>query len=362
MSIRIGVPAETKKGERRVALTPAAVDALRGDGHEVVVERGAGSGSAFTDDQYVAAGATLVDVETAWSADLVVKVKEPQQHEFGHLHAGTVLFTFLHLAAYPEVAAALMRSDCTAIAYETVHASDGTLPLLSPMSEIAGRMATQAGARFLEVEQGGRGVLLGGAVGVARGNVVVIGAGVSGTAAAVVAAGMGARVTVFDLSPDRLRQVARMDGGHRIETRISTPLELQEEVERADLVIGAVLLPGARAPIVLDRTAISQMAAGSVLVDIAIDQGGCFETSRETTHADPIYDVDGVTHYAVGNIPGAVPRTSTLALSGATLPYVRRVAAQGFDDAASSDPGLASGLNVRRGEVVNPTVLQALTA
>lgn len=361
--MKVGVVREVKPHEHRVALTPAGAHALVGAGHEVFVEVGAGEGSQLDDDGYAAAGATLLPAAAdVWGvADLVVKVKEPQPGEFAHLRPDLTIFTYLHLAAYPDVAAALVRSGCTAIAYETVRELDGSLPLLAPMSEIAGRMAAQVGARFLERYQGGRGVLLGGATGVAPSRVVVVGAGVAGVNAAAMASGLGADVTVFDISLPRLRELERIERG-RLRTRMSNPFELAEAAAGADLVIGAVLLPGARAPMVLDRRAVAAMRPGAVIVDISIDQGGCFETSHETTHSEPAYEVDGVVHYCVGNIPGAVPRTSTLALTNVTLPYVVAVAGLGSDLAVQRSPALAEGLNVRRGELVNAAVREAVAA
>ncbi|HEX7095527.1 MAG TPA: alanine dehydrogenase, partial [Acidimicrobiales bacterium] len=300
------------------------------------------------------------DAATVWGdADLVCKVKEPQPDEFALLRPGLVLFTFLHLAAYPKVAEALCESGVTAIAYETVQDERGRLPLLAPMSEIAGRMAVQVGAHFLEREAGGRGILLGGCPGVEPGKVVIIGAGMAGANAAALARGLEADVTLFDLDLDRLRT---FDAIHRgaIKTRVANALDIERAALEADLVIGAVLLPGARAPRVLRRETVSRMKPGAVLVDISIDQGGCFETSRETHHSDPVYEVDGVLHYAVGNIPGAVPRTSTSALTNVTLPYVLAIAAHGVDGAIERRPELRGGVNVRDGEVVHPVVAQAL--
>ena len=356
----VGVPTETKRDENRVAITPAGVHELVRAGHTVLVQAGAGEGSRVPDAEFSGAGATIVaDAADAWSAALVCKVKEPQRDEFVHLRRDLTLFTYLHLAAYPAVAAALVASRCTAIAYETVQDAQGRLPLLAPMSEIAGRMAVQVGAHFLEREAGGRGILLGGAPGVEPGRVVVIGAGMAGINAVSIARGMEADVTLFDVSLDRLRP---MDAVHRgaVKTRMSNSLDVARAVVEADLVIGAVLLPGAKAPRVVTAETVARMRPGSVLVDISIDQGGCFETSRETTHSAPVFDVAGVLHYCVGNIPGAVPRTSTWALTNVTVPYARLLADQGVDTAMVTRPELAGGLNVRDGAIVHPAVAAAL--
>ncbi len=359
--MRIGVVTEAKIDENRVALTPAGAETLIGDGHEVLVHSGAGAGSQFSDDEYALAGAKLVDeAASVWSdSDIIVKVKEPQESEFGNLRNGLILFTYLHLAAYPKVARALIESGATGIAYETVVLPDRSLPLLAPMSEVAGRMAPQVGARMLEKYSGGRGILLGGIPGVAPAKVVVVGAGMAGSNAAQIAAGMGADVTVFDLSPVPLR---RLDSVYRgaLKTRIGSPADIKAAAREADLVIGAVLLPGKRAPRVLTADDISAMKEGSALVDIAIDQGGCFETSRETKHSDPTYVVDGVVHYAVGNIPGAVPRTSTFGLTNVTLPYLRLLADHSIVEAVERRPELKGGINVTGGEIVNPVVAEAL--
>jgi alanine dehydrogenase len=359
--MRIGVPTETKTDENRVAITPSGVHDLVEAGHQVLVQAGAGDGSRVPDDEFREAGATIVaDATGVWGdADLVVKVKEPQPKEFAHLRPGLVLFTFLHLAAYPDVARALVESRTTAIAYETVQDARGRLPLLAPMSEIAGRMSVQVGAHFLEREAGGRGILLGGCPGVEPAKVVIVGAGMAGANAASIARGMEADVTIFDLDLDRLRA---FDAIHRgaIKTRVANTLDVQRAAIEADLVVGAVLLPGAKAPRVLTRDTVRRMKAGAVLVDISIDQGGCFETSRETKHSDPVYEVDGVLHYAVGNIPGAVPRTSTWGLTNVTTPDVRVLADLGIDGAIERRPELASGLNVRDGAVVHPVVADAL--
>lgn len=359
--MNVGVVREIKTDENRVALTPSGAFALTAEGHRVLVEAGAGEGSRIPDDEYGAARAELVDTaEKVWSeADVVVKVKEPQESEFSRLRADLVLFTYLHLAAYPRVAEALCRAGTTAVAYETVQRPDGSLPLLAPMSEVAGRMAAQVGARFLERAGGGRGVLLGGIPGVEPARVVVIGGGVAGTNAAAVAAGMGADVTIFDTNAGRLRELDARFGG-RVKTAMSDPLTVRRAVRSADLVVGVVLLPGARAPRVVTTEDVESMLPGSVLVDIAIDQGGCFETSRETKHSDPTYLVGEVVHYAVGNIPAAVPRTSTFGLTNVTLPYLRRLAGDGIDEAMTAIPELRGGLNTRGGDVVHPRVLASL--
>ena len=359
--MKIGVVTEIKTDENRVALTPTGAHALVEDGHTVVVQSGAGEGSQITNDEYSVAGASIADsAGVVWSeADLIVKVKEPQESEFGYLSADQLLFTYLHLAAYPLVARALCDAKTTSVAYETVMLPDGTLPLLAPMSEVAGRMSVQVGARFLERSGGGRGVLLGGVPGVEPASVVVIGAGMAGSNAVQMAAGLGADVTVFDLNPAPLRHLDQVYRG-LIKTRIANRLDVRNAALGADLVIGAVLLPGAKAPRVLTREDIRDMKPGAVAVDISIDQGGCFETSRETKHSDPTYVIDDVVHYAVGNIPGAVPRTSTYALTNATMPYLRLLAAHGIDEAIERRPELSGGLNTRDGKVANETVREAL--
>ena len=359
--MNIGVVAETKTDESRVAVTPAGVEALTGAGHTVMVQSDAGRGSYITDDEYADAGATLVDLAgTVWSeAELVVKVKEPQTEELIYLSENQILFTFLHLAAYPEIAEALCTAGTTSLAYETVRLPDGALPLLAPMSEVAGRMSAQVGARFLEKSGGGRGVLLGGVPGVEAATVVVIGAGTAGSNAVQMAVGLGADVTVFDLNPARLRELDQVYRG-AIRTLIANRADVRRAILDADLVIGAVLLPGAKAPRVLTAEDVKDMKPGSVVVDLAIDQGGCFETSHETSHSDPTYVIDDVVHYAVGNIPGAVPRTSTYALANVTLPYLSLVADQGVDGAIERRPELAPGLTTRNGEVTNQAVLAAL--
>ena len=357
----VGVPTETKDSERRVALTPDGVRELASAGHRVLVQRGAGAGSSIGDGDFAAAGAELVSADDAWAAELVVKVKEPQTHELGYLRDDLVLFTYLHLAAEPDVAEALVRARTTGLAYETVQAADGSLPLLAPMSEVAGRMATQVGAHWLEAENGGRGVLLGGAPGVRPGRVVVLGAGNVGWNAAWIAAGMEAEVLLLDRDLDRLRWVDQIHKG-RIMTLASNRGAVERAVAEADIVVGAVLVAGGRAPTLVTDEMVRGMRAGSVIVDVAIDQGGCIETSHETTHSDPVFERHGVLHYCVGNIPGAVPHTSTYALTNATLPYVAAVASLGVDAALAADAALAKGLNTRAGAVVNPVVAAALGA
>lgn len=355
----MGVPTEVKPFEARVALTPAGVRELTMGGHEVLVQAGAGRGSSISDEDYAAAGGRLVsDVDEVWGeADLICKVKEPAQEEVRHLRADLVLFTFLHLAAEPSLTRSLCDAGTLAIGYETVQAADGSLPLLAPMSQIAGRMAPQVGAAALERERGGRGVLLGGVPGVAPGHVVVVGAGSAGRNAAAIAMGLQARVTVLDIDLARLREVDEVAHG-RLTTLHSNRWTLEGLLPDADLVIGAVLVPGARAPRVVTEDMVATMQPGAVIVDISIDQGGCVDTSRRTTHDDPTYTVHDVVHYAVGNMPGAVPHTSTRALTIATLPYVLRLA-DGPRQALNEDPGLLAGVNVVAGEVANEAVATA---
>jgi alanine dehydrogenase len=356
----VGAPAETKEGEHRVALTPDGVRELVAQGHEVVVEAGAGEDSSITDAEYRAAGAVTGSADDAWGADLVVKVKEPQPHEFARLRPDLVLFTYLHLAAYPEVARALLEAKATAVAYETVQHDDRSLPLLAPMSEVAGRLAPQVGAHYLERGAGGRGVLLGGAPGVRPARVVVLGAGNVGWNAAWIAQGMEAEVLLLDRNLDRLRFVDQIHRG-RIMTLASNRGAVERAVTEADLVIGAVLVAGGRAPVLVTEAMVAGMKRGSVIVDVAVDQGGCVATTHETTHADPVYEVHGVLHYAVGNIPAAVPHTSTYALTNATLPYVAALAA-GVREAVTADPALRRGVNTVAGHVTNPAVAEALGA
>jgi alanine dehydrogenase len=359
--MRIGVPREVKADEYRVALTPAGANELVHAGHVVWVEHGAGLGSSFSDEDYERVGARIGDAEVAWGCDLVLKVKEPMPEEFGFLREEQTLFTYLHLAANPEVAEALRTGGTTAIAYETVQDAEGRLPLLAPMSEIAGRLAVQAGARYLERPLGGRGVLLGGVAGVAPGSVIVIGGGIVGINAALVAAGMQAHVAILDTNLNRLRELELVLAG-RITLLHSTQLAVAELVASADLVVGAVLVPGALAPRLVTRQMLRSMRPGSVIVDVAVDQGGCVETARPTTHSDPVFVEEGVQHYCVANMPGAVPVTSTKALSNATLPYVLVLANLGIDSALEARSDLRAGLNVRDGEVVNPAVAEALAA
>jgi alanine dehydrogenase len=359
--MKVGVPTEIKTDEFRVAITPAGVRELTTHGHEVLVQAGAGVGSAIADDDYAEQGAQIVPgAEDVWaSAELVLKVKEPQHSEVALLRAGQTLFTYLHLAAEPELAAGLCASGATCIAYETVEDARGRLPLLAPMSEVAGKIATQAGAFMLEKPLGGRGVLLGGVPGVAAATVLVIGGGVVGTNAALIAIGMQADVFVFDRSIDRLRELDLIFGG-RASTVHSSTLAIEEMLPSADLVIGAVLIHGARAPRVITREQLGLMKSRAVLVDVSIDQGGCFETSRPTTHSDPTFQVDDVTHYCVTNMPGAVPVTATYALTNATLPYVLKLADLGVQRALVEDSELRLGVNVAGGQITHPAVAEAL--
>jgi alanine dehydrogenase len=358
-AVIVGVPAETKEGEHRVAITPDGVRELVAHGERVLVEAGAGEDSTITDAEYAAAGAEIVGAEAAWSADIVVKVKEPQPHEYGFLRPDLCLFTYLHLAAYPEVAEALLDAKTTGLAYETVQLPDRSLPLLAPMSEVAGRMAPQIGAHFLEREHGGRGVLLGGAPGVRPARVVVLGAGNVGWNAAWIAQGMEAEIMLLDRNLDRLRWVDQIHKG-RIMTLASNRGAIERVVVEADLLIGAVLVPGGRAPTLVTEDMVRAMKRGAVIVDIAVDQGGCIETTHETTHPDPVYEVHGVLHYAVGNVPGAVPHTSTYALTNATLPYLVELASLGVREAVARDPALLTGINTVAGQVTNPAVAEAL--
>jgi alanine dehydrogenase len=357
--MRIGVPREIKVHEYRVGLTPAAVAELVTAGHQVIVERNAGSGIGFHDADYQSAGASIGGVEDAFSADLVVKVKEPQIAECERLGPDQVLFTYLHLAADKAQAEALMRSGVTAIAYETVTDTKGGLPLLTPMSEVAGRMSIQVGAAALQKACGGRGVLLGGVPGVAPGRVVILGGGTAGTHAALMAVGLQADVTILDKSVARLNWLSDQFRG-RAKTIMATREAVRENVLAADLVIGAVLVPGAAAPKLVTREMVGQMVDGAAMVDISIDQGGCFETSRPTTHDDPTYIELGVVHYCVTNMPGAVARTSTLALNNVTLPYVLRLASEGWKNALRADAHFAAGLNVHQGKIRHPKVAEAL--
>jgi alanine dehydrogenase len=357
--VRIGVVKEIKPDEYRVALTPAGARELVQHGHEVVVETGAGEGSAFADAAYEAAGARITDVEDVWAdAELLLKVKEPIPPEYERLHDGLVLFTYLHIAADEPLTSALIDSGIAAVAYETVETDAGALPLLAPMSEIAGRLAAQAGAYFLEKPLGGRGLLLGGVPGVAPGRVLIIGGGIVGYNSAVIALGLGANVTILERSIDRMRHLEEVLSG-RVSLVMSSSLQIEESVQEADVVIGAVLIPGALAPKLITRGMVRGMKEGAVLADVAIDQGGCSETSRPTTHSEPVYTVDGVTHYCVANMPGAVPITSTKALTNATLPYVEAIADHGLAEAVARDRSLARGVNVLHGKVTYEAVAEA---
>ncbi len=359
--MRVGVPREIKTLEYRVGMVPAGVRELVHEGHEVIVETNAGTGIGMSDDDYVAAGATVADSaqEVFDQAELIVKVKEPQLAECGMLRPDQVLFTYLHLAADPAQTEALVKSGTTAIAYETVTAEDGSLPLLTPMSEVAGRLSIQAGAYALQKVNGGRGVLLGGVPGVASGNVLIIGGGIAGSNAAEMAIGLGAQVTILDRSVPRLRQIDDIYGG-RVRTEYSTKQAIESLVLEADLVVGAVLVAGAAAPKLVTAEHVKRMKRGAVLVDISIDQGGCFETSRPTTHAEPTYVVDDVVHYCVTNMPGAVPRTATFALTNVTLPFVKDLAGLGWREALTRDRHLANGLNVHSGHVNYEAVAKVL--
>lgn len=357
--LMVGVPAEVKEDEGRIAITPDGVHELRQRGVRVLIQAGAGEGAAFADEEFSSAGAEIVDDPSeVWAADVVCKVKEPKPSEFGYLRNGQILFAYLHLAAAPDVADRLIEAGTTAIAYETVTADDGSLPLLAPMSEIAGRMAIQVGAHMLERPNGGRGVLLAGAPGVRPARVVVLGAGNVGWNAARIAAGLEAQVDLLDLDLGRIRELDRFQMG-RITTLASNRGAVERALQHADLLVGAVLVPGGRAPVVVDEDLVRSMQPGSAIVDIAIDQGGCIATSRPTTHQEPTFRLHGVNHYAVGNMPGAVPRTSTYALTNATLPYLAALATSGLA-ACDRFPGLRPGVNVHDGGVPNPSVAAAL--
>jgi alanine dehydrogenase len=359
--MKVGVPTEVKRDEYRVAITPAGVRELTQRGHEVFIQSGAGDGSSMKDVDYVAQGAAIVpDAQAVFdAAELILKVKEPQPEEVAMLRSEHTLFTYLHLAPAPELTQALCDSGAICIAYETVEDARGRLPLLAPMSEVAGKIATQAGAFFLEKPLGGRGILLGGVPGVASATVLVIGGGAVGLNAAFIAIGMEADVFIFDRSIDRLREIDVALGG-RASTVYSSTLAIEEMLPQADLVIGAVLVHGARAPHVITRRQLGLMKEHAVLVDVSIDQGGCFETSRPTTHSDPVYEVDSVIHYCVTNMPGAVPITSTYALTNATLPYVLALADRGAREAITHDPGLRLGVNVAGGQVTHPAVAEGV--
>jgi alanine dehydrogenase len=356
----IGVPKEVKDHETRVGLVPSGATALREAGHEVLVQSTAGAGSALTDGEYAAAGATILPTaEEVWRrADLVVKVKEPQSSEYDHLRPGLILFTYLHLAPLPDLTNRMLEAKVNGVAYETIHDPDGSLPLLTPMSEVAGRMSVQVGAQYLEAPNGGRGVLLGGVPGVAPANCVIIGGGVVGTNAAKIALGMGAHVAMIDRNLNRLRQLDDIFGG-QIVTLASNSWTISENLKTADLVVGAVLIPGASAPKVVRRDMIANMKRGAVVVDVAIDQGGCFETSHATTHTDPIYFVDGVLHYCVSNMPAAVPYTSTFALTNATFPFLLELANKGLERAVTEHAGLREGVNTYNGFVTHAGVAES---
>lgn len=358
----IGIPAEVKKDENRVSVPPAGVRELTRQGHRVFVQAGAGMGSGFSDEEYVKAGASMLPTaDEVWhNAEMVVKVKEPQASEYAFLREDLLLFTYLHLAADEKQTHALMDSGVTGLAYETIEDTQGRLPLLEPMSEVAGRMASQIAAYYLEKPYGGRGVLMGGVPGVPAANVIVLGGGTVGTNAAKVALGMGARVTVMDINLDRLRYLDDVLHGN-FTTLYSNEGNILQAISNADVVIGGVLITGARAPKLITRDMLSLMPRGSVIVDVAVDQGGCVETTKATTHSDPTYVVDGVLHYGVANMPGAVPRTSSQALSNATLRYISRVAGRGLQDALHGDPGLLKGLNTFKGQMTHPAVAETFS-
>ena len=357
--MKIGVPTEIKPSENRIAMVPAGADLLVQDGHEVFVQEGGGLGSGIRDEEFVAAGAKILpDADAIFGqSDMIMKVKEPIAEEYGRIRSGQLLFTYFHFAASLELTDAMVGTGADCIAYETVEAR-GTLPLLTPMSEVAGRMSVQEGAKYLEKPMGGRGVLLGGVPGVEPGRVLVLGGGIVGINAAKMAAGLGARVTMMDIDMDRLRYLDDVMPAN-VTTRFSNRLAIQEELASADLVIGAVLVTGEKAPNLVIRADLSLMPKGSVIVDVAVDQGGCVETIKPTTHLDPVYEIDGVVHYAVANMPGAVPRTSTFALTNVTLPYARRLARDGLGKALGDDAGLALGANVIRGAITHPGVAKA---
>jgi alanine dehydrogenase len=360
--MKVGVPTEIKNNENRVAITPAGVDALVQSGHEVLIQSGAGNGSGFTDDQYATHGAKIMgSAKEVWeNADMIMKVKEPQPEEVAYFRENLILFTYLHLAPEPELTRALMDKKVAAIAYETIQLDNGALPLLTPMSEVAGRMSVQIGAQFLEKPKGGKGVLLGGVPGVLPGEVVIIGGGVVGTNAAKIALGMGANVTILDINADRLRQLDDQFQG-QLRTLMSNRYNLAEAVAKADLLVGAVLIPGRRAPRLVTEEMVRTMQPGSVIVDVAIDQGGSIETiDRVTTHSEPTYVKHGVVHYAVANMPGAVPRTSTIALTNVTIPYAVQIANKGLTQALADNRFLARGVNVINGQVTYSAVAESL--
>ncbi|HEY2325672.1 MAG TPA: alanine dehydrogenase [Thermoanaerobaculia bacterium] len=359
--MRIGVPTEIKDNEFRVGMTPAGAAVLSSDGHQVLIQQGAGDGSGFADEEYVAAGAKILpDADAVYDqAEMIVKVKEPIDPDLQRLKDGQLLFTYLHLAPVPKLTESLLKKKITGVAYETItDERRRTLPLLTPMSEVAGRMSVHVGAYFLHKPLGGRGILLGGVPGVLPGDVVIIGGGVVGTNAAKMAVGLGARVTLLDTNLDRLRQLDDIFRG-TVQTLASNSAHIADAVTRADLLIGGVLIPGAAAPKLVTRAMIGTMKKGSVIVDVAIDQGGCVETAHATTHSNPVYEVDGVIHYCVANMPGAVPRTSTIALTNATLPYTRLLAKKGFEQAVRDDAGLAEGVNVYKGAITYKAVAES---
>lgn len=358
--MKIGIPKEILDNENRVALTPAGVHTLVSAGHEVVIQQKAGEGAGFTDKQYIEAGARIVDTaEEAWNNEMVMKVKEPLEEEFAFIKKDQIIFTYFHLASQPKLTKVLMEKEAVAIAYETVQLDDGSLPLLTPMSEVAGHMATQIGAQYLEKTKGGKGILLSGITGVKPGNVTIIGGGVVGTNAAKRAVGIGANVTIFDLNPVRLKQLNEYFG-NSVNVLMSNSLDIAEAVQQSDLVIGSVLIPGAKAPVLVTEEMIKSMEPGSVVIDVAIDQGGNFETSeRPTTHSDPIFIKHDVIHYCVPNIPGAVPRTATIGLTNATVPYALQLANKGFRQAAKENGALLKGINVLEGKITNKGVAEA---
>lgn len=357
----VGTVKEIKIGESRVGLTPYGARTLTDDGNTVLIEKNAGINSGFSDEEYEKAGAMIAPTvqQVYKKADMIIKVKEPQESEFPNYRPGLILYTYLHLAAEPKVTRMLLEKKVTAIAYETIELPDGSLPLLTPMSEVAGRMAVQVGAYFLQKPNGGRGVLLAGVPGVLPGNVVIFGPGVAGTNAAKMAVGLGGQVTMFGRTPEKLRYLDDIFGG-RIKTQVTSPLAIEEAIKDADLVIGAVLITGAKAPKLVTRRMLGKMKKGAVIVDISVDQGGVFETSRPTTHANPTYEVDGIIHYCVTNMPGAVPHTSTLALTNTTLPYALSIANKGLQKAIRDDEALAKGINTINGKLVYEPVAQAL--
>jgi len=356
----IGVPKEIKTLENRVSLQPAGALQMKNNGHEVLVQKGAGLGSGFTDEMYEQSGATIIDdVEEVWSrAEMIMKVKEPIAEEYPRMREGQIIFTYFHFAASQDLTEAVQKSKCVAIAYETVEKSDGSLPLLVPMSEVAGRMAAQEGAKYLEKTFGGRGVLMGGIPGVKPANVIVLGGGIVGVNAARIAAGMGANTTILDININRLRYLDEVLPKN-IDTQFSSEGAIRNLLPTTDLVIGAVLIPGAKAPSLISRDMLKLMRPGTVMVDVAIDQGGCFETSKATTHDEPIYEVDGVVHYCVANMPGAVPYTSTMGLTNVTLPYAVQIANKGWKKALNDDPELKLGLNIVDGKIVYKYVADA---